>query len=66
LASPAGANVNSPAAMSAAEMNCPATTATPSSLSVPLAGSVVIFTESSRSAGVSLTSLKPKSPVVNV
>ncbi len=52
--------------MSATETNCPAVTATPLSVSVPAAGSVVIFTARRVLAGVSFGSLKPKSAAVNV
>ena len=52
--------------MSASVMNWPAVTATPLSVSVPAAGSVVIFTASRLLAGESLGSVKPKSAAVNV
>src|SRR2546428_13840746 len=44
LASAAGVKTSLPAAISAALTNCPADTATPSLVSVPADGSVVIFT----------------------
>ena len=50
------------AAMSLAETNWPAVTATPLSVSEPAPGKVVIFTASSVLAGLSPVSLKPTRP----
>ncbi len=52
--------------MSAAATTWLAATATPSSFSVPAAGSVVILTAANAFAGVSFGSVKPKSAVANV
>ena len=59
-------NFSKPAVMSATETNWPAVTATPLSVSVPAAGSVLIFTASRVLAGLSFGSLKPKSAAANV
>ena len=54
------------ASMSATETNCPAVTATPLSVRLPMAGKVVILTARKLSGGESKESLKPKSDVENV
>jgi hypothetical protein len=59
-------NLSKPPATSAAETNWPALTATPLSVSEPVAGSVETFTASSTLAGVSFGSLKPKSAAAKV
>ena len=58
-------NTSFDAAMSAAGIESPAMTATPSSSSVPAAGGETIVTAASVSGGLSCGSLKPKSLVVN-
>ncbi len=52
--------------MSARVIDWPAVTATPLFVRLPAPGSVVIVTASSVLAGLSLTSLKPKSAAVKV
>ena len=70
LALAAGVNGRLPALISLTEMNWPAVTATLLLVSVPLVGSVVIFTANRMLAGpggrrrVSLGSVKPKSAAV--
>ena len=66
LALGTGANTSLFNAMSLAAIDWSAVTSTPLSLSVPLLGSWVILTVSSVFAGVSLTSLNPKSATVSV
>ena len=64
LALAAGVHVR--LAMLAAVMTSPAVTVTPESFSVPFNGSVVMITDAKLLAGVSLGSVKPKSPVLKV
>src|SRR5438876_110009 len=66
LASAAGANTSRPASRSPTLTNWPATTAAPRTLSVPVPGSVVIFTAWKALGGVSWGSVKPKSARANV
>src|SRR3989441_163909 len=66
LASAAGASTSRPASMSPTLTNWPATTAAPRTLSVPVPGSVVIFTAWKALGGVSWGSVKPKSARANV
>ena len=59
----AGENRSKPPLTSVTAINCPLVTATPLSVRLPAAGSVLIFTARSVLAGESLTSLNPKSAV---
>src|ERR1700686_3936413 len=65
LAFAAGGNLSLPLVISASVTNWPVVTAMPLSVSVPAAGSVLIFTAKRLLAGVSLRSVKPKSAAVN-
>src|SRR5438552_1650065 len=66
LASAAGVNFSRPASMSPTLTNCPAATAAPWTLSVPVPGSVVIFTAWKALGGVSWGSVTRRSARANV